>query len=70
MVEGVDLDFIDNPYAWFNMCEGLANIRERLDKVIVSLEWQLRFPWAAVIHQVACKFNHNHIQFSLNFERV
>ena len=34
----VDLGFVGNPYTWFNNRQGLAVIKERLDRALASLD--------------------------------
>lgn len=46
----VDLGFNRKSFTWCNKRIGEANIWERLDRVIASLEWRIRFDRAGVLH--------------------
>lgn len=37
-VGGIDLGFTENPFTWCNCRGGQANIRERLDRVVASID--------------------------------
>ena len=39
----IDINFSSNPYTWSNGREGLANIKERLDRAFVYDRWRLIF---------------------------
>lgn len=40
---------------------GAANIRERLDKVVISLDWRILFPKDGVVHLNDANSDHVHI---------
>lgn len=46
----VDLGYRGQPWTWscYRMNEGL--IRERLDRILISLEWRLKYDHATVLH--------------------
>lgn len=46
----VDVGFHGNPFTWSNAREGLALIRERLDRALVNPTWLDAFPSTKVIH--------------------
>ena len=54
----IDLGFIGSRFTWSNKHEGLANIKERLDKAVCNQEWQRLFPRAGVKHLVAPTSDH------------
>ena len=54
----IDLGFIGSRFTWSNKREGLANIKERLDKAVCNQEWQCLFPKAGVKHVVAPASDH------------
>jgi hypothetical protein len=60
----VDLGFVGNPFTWCNNKQGLATIKERLDRGLASLDWIHLHPNFSLIHIPASFSNHNHI--SLN----
>lgn len=37
-VNGMDIGYNENVFTWCNMRGGMANIRERLDRVITSVD--------------------------------
>lgn len=52
-------------YTWCNKRSGKANIRERLDRVIVSSEWRLMFDQAGVLHLSNELSDHSPIQLKI-----
>uniref|UniRef100_A0A7N2MCG6 Uncharacterized protein n=1 Tax=Quercus lobata TaxID=97700 RepID=A0A7N2MCG6_QUELO len=54
----IDLGFIGSRFTWSNKREGLANIKELLDKAVCNQEWQCLFPKARVKHLIASTSNH------------
>lgn len=46
----LDIGYIGNSLTWCIRRGGQANIRERLDKVLVSAQWRLYFDQAGVLH--------------------
>ena len=57
----IDLQFSGNPFTWSNRREGLANIKERLDKAFENDRWRLIFPRAIVHNLPATSSNHSPI---------
>ena len=57
-IGAIGLGFIGSRFTWSNKCEGLANIKERLDKAVCNQEWQCLFPKAGVKHLVAPASDH------------
>lgn len=49
-VNGIDIGYSGNTFTWCNGRGGLANIRERLDKVMVSVNWRSMFSNVGVVH--------------------
>ena len=64
----IDLGFTGPSFTWSNRCEGLANIKERLDQCLCNQEWQLLFPKAGVKHLCNLNSNHNPILLDTHFE--
>lgn len=44
----IDLGFNGSQFTWSNKRDGLANVKERLDKAMCSNEWQCLFPKSGV----------------------
>lgn len=57
-IGGVDLDFIGKPFTWSNGREGLALIRQRLDRAFANHLWLDKFPKALVEHLTAESSDH------------
>uniref|UniRef100_A0A7N2L3I4 Reverse transcriptase n=1 Tax=Quercus lobata TaxID=97700 RepID=A0A7N2L3I4_QUELO len=55
----IDLGFNGPSFTWSNRCEGLANIKERLDQCLCDREWQILFPKAGVKHLSNANSDHN-----------
>lgn len=53
-----DLGFIGNNFTWCYKKGGNANIREMLDRTLVSQDWRLCFEHAGVIHLNAANSDH------------
>nr|XP_015876458.1 uncharacterized protein LOC107413102 [Ziziphus jujuba var. spinosa] len=51
----IDLGFTGQPFTWCNKRGGQANIREWLDRAMVSPEWRLHFDKAGIIHLCASR---------------
>lgn len=66
-VHGIDIGFSRNTFTWCNKRSGLANIRERLDRVLASTEWRTFFGNAAVLHLNALQSDHVPILDHPNF---
>ena len=64
----IDLGFTGPSFTWSNKCEGLANIKERLDQCLCNQEWQLLFPKAGVKHLCNLNSNYNPILLDTHFE--
>lgn len=67
-VQGVDIGFTGNKYTWCNKRGGLANIRERLDRVISSIEWRTNHGNARVTHLNAHHSDHAPLILNLNLD--
>ena len=57
----IDINFSGNPYTWSNRREGLANIKERLDRAFANDRWRLIFPRAAVLNLPSLSSDHSPI---------
>ena len=62
----VDLRFFGNPYTWCNNRQGLAIIKERLDRAFASLDWVHIQPEFSFIHLSASIFYHNPVFLNTN----
>ena len=49
-VDGIDLGFVGRKFTWENKQQGIALIKERLDRAVASRSWIHRFPQAVVEH--------------------
>lgn len=67
-VNGVDIGFSGNTFTWCNKRGCLANIRERLNRVITSIEWRTKFDNAGVIHLNAQCSDHTPILLNLHLD--
>nr|XP_048324580.1 uncharacterized protein LOC125420948 [Ziziphus jujuba var. spinosa] len=65
LVGAVDIGFSGTPYTWCNHQGGQANIRERLDRVIMSTEWRIIFNQAGILHLQPAGSDHIPIWLSL-----
>lgn len=61
----IDLGFVGNLYTWRNKREGLAHIRQRLDRALANERWRTDFPRAGVEHLPASHSGHNPILLRL-----
>jgi hypothetical protein len=57
----VDLGFAGNPYTWCNKRQGLASIKERLDRGLDSLSWIHLHPEYSITHIPVTNLDHHHI---------
>lgn len=57
-VGAIDLGFLGNPFTWCNKRGGQANIRERLDRALVSPDWHCYYDRAGLIHLTAPRLDH------------
>jgi hypothetical protein len=57
----IDLGFYGPQFTWSNKREGLANIKERLDRGLCDPEWQRIFPKVGVRHLGALTSDHRPI---------
>ncbi|XP_020206760.1 uncharacterized protein LOC109791822 [Cajanus cajan] len=56
----IDMGFQGSPFAWKR-----GNLYERLDRVLINLDWQVIFPHANVLHLHPLKSNHCPIMLKL-----
>ena len=61
----IDLQFFGNPYTRSNRRDGLANIKERLDRAFANDRWRIIFPRATIQHLAASTSDHSPIILSL-----
>ncbi|XP_028092165.1 uncharacterized protein LOC114292410 [Camellia sinensis] len=54
----MDLEYKRTPYTWTNNQKGICNVRERLDKALVTVNWRLLFPYAQVHHELFLGSDH------------
>ncbi|CAL5415861.1 unnamed protein product [Camellia sinensis] len=54
----MDLEFNGLPFTWSNNQRGDANIRERLDRAVASVDWRALFPCAQVFHELLVGSDH------------
>ena len=54
----IDMMFSGNRFTWSNKREGLANIKERLDRAFANDKWRFLFPRATVYHFLASTSDH------------
>ena len=64
----INIHFSGNPFTWSNRREGLANIKEILDRVFSNDKWRILFPRAAMRHIPASTSNHSPIPLLLEGE--
>uniref|UniRef100_A0A2N9ET81 Reverse transcriptase domain-containing protein n=2 Tax=Fagus sylvatica TaxID=28930 RepID=A0A2N9ET81_FAGSY len=57
----LDLGFNGPHFTWSNKREGLANVKERLDRALCDQEWQCLFPKAGIRHLGAPTSDHRPI---------
>ena len=57
----IDIKFSGNPYTWSNGREGLANIKERLDRAFANERWRLIFPRVVVLNLPSSNSDHSPI---------
>ncbi len=57
----IDLGFSGPQFTWSNKREGLANIKERLNRGVCDLDWQSLFPKAGIKHLGALESDHRPI---------
>lgn len=62
----MDLVFKGNAFTWSNNQMHKANIRERIDRVMATVDWQPMFPYAQVFHEVGLGFDHCPLILDLN----
>lgn len=59
----VDMGFSGNFFTLCNKRSGMANILERLDRVIVSWDWRIQFDKAGILHLNSGNSDHSPILF-------
>ncbi|KAK4482042.1 hypothetical protein RD792_012965 [Penstemon davidsonii] len=57
----IDLGFRGPKFTWWNSREGMARIRERIDRSMVNTDWQRLFPNSLVIHLPRTHSDHHPI---------
>ncbi|KAK4565001.1 hypothetical protein RGQ29_006876 [Quercus rubra] len=62
----IDLQLSGNPYTWSNKKEGLANIKERLDRGFANERWRFIFPRATVKHVPTSSSDHSPIVLNID----
>jgi hypothetical protein len=62
----VDLGFVGNSFTWCNNRQGIATIKERLDRGLASLDWIHLHPDFSLIHLPASISDHNPISLNTN----
>ena len=67
-IGAIDLGFNGLSFTWSSRREGLANIKERLDKCLCDQEWQSLFPKAGVRHLCNANSDHNPILLDTHLE--
>jgi exonuclease III len=66
----IDLDFFGPQFTWSNKREGLANIKERLDRGVCDQDWQSMFPKAGIRHLGAPKSDHRPILLDTHLDNL
>lgn len=61
----VDLGYSGNPFTWENMREGVACIKEKLDRVLANPTWLQNFPQTQVLHLPRIYSDHSPIVVSI-----
>jgi hypothetical protein len=64
----VDLGFAGNPFTWCNHRQGLASIKERLDRGLASLSWIHLHPEYAITHIPATNSDHHPILLNTDYQ--
>lgn len=54
----MDLGFKGNAFTWSNNQICKANIRERIDRAMATVDWWQMFPYAQVFHEVVLGSDH------------
>ncbi|CAN0910644.1 hypothetical protein LINGRAHAP2_LOCUS26404 [Linum grandiflorum] len=62
----IDLGYQGTPFTWTNCQEGVNRIHSRLDRALVTNEWQNTFPNATVFHERAIGSDHNPFRTTLD----
>lgn len=65
-VGGIDIRFSGNAFTWSNKHEGLALVKEHLDRMIANGGWNEAFPMASNCHLRCEESDHYPIMLSLN----
>jgi hypothetical protein len=66
----IDLGFFGPQFTWLNKREGLANIKERLDRGVCDHDWQSMFPKAGTRHLGAPKSDHRPILLDTHLDNL
>lgn len=46
----IDIEFSGNHFTWTNGMKGKSNIKQRLDKCLINVEWMLMYPNSKLVH--------------------
>lgn len=57
----IDLKYVGDPFAWTNNREGVENIRERIGRAFVNIDWFSCFPDSVVFHLTRVASDHTPI---------
>jgi hypothetical protein len=66
----VDLGFAGNPYTWCNHRQGLATIKERLDRGLATLSWIHLHTEYSILHLPATNSDHHPILLNTNHSTI
>lgn len=61
----IDIVYVGSPFTWDNGRPGLAHIKERLDRCLVSIDWRLLYPNATLSHHLFYVSDHSTITLRL-----
>lgn len=61
----IDIVYVGSPFTWDNGRPGLAHIKERLDRCLVSIDWRLLYPNATLSHHPFSVSDHSPITLRL-----
>lgn len=67
--EGFDLGYIGNPFTRTNGRLGWVNVKTRIDRAVMNIQWHEILPRACIFHLPAMKSVHNPLLFNVDEER-